>query len=207
MAEVAVAGRELATVPVAPSKLAHFVLRVNDFEHAIDWFCRVLNAQVMFRNEMLCFMTYDEEHHRVALLNTPNLPTGDRSTTGLEHVAFTYASLGDLLSTYARLKKEGIDPVWCINHGPTTSIYYAAPGGAQVELQIENFDTLDDLLNWFAQGTFKHEPEGEEFEASTFAKNPIGVEFDPDELVRLYERGVPEADLKKQGAGAPPKTA
>lgn len=194
--------RELTEAPVAPEKLAHIVLRVNNFEEAIDWFCRVLNAQVMFKNEMLCFMTYDEEHHRVALLNTPNLPEGGSSTTGLEHVAFTYKSLGDLLSTYERLKKDGINPVWTINHGPTTSIYYAAPGGAQVELQVDNFDTLDDLLNWFAGGTFKHEPKSAEFEASTFARNPIGVEFDADELVRLYREGMPDKELKTQGTAA-----
>lgn len=194
--------RKLSEAPLAPEKLAHIVLRVNNFDEAADWFCRVLNAQVVFKNEMLCFMTYDEEHHRIALLNTPSLPEGSRATTGLEHVAFTYKSLGDLLSTYVRLKKEGINPVWTINHGPTTSIYYAAPGGAQVELQVDNFDTLDDLLNWFAGGTFKHEPKSAEFEATTFARNPIGVEFEPDELVRLYCEGLPDRELKKQGTGA-----
>lgn len=194
--------RKLKTEPVAPAKLAHIVLRVNNFKEAIEWYCRVLNAQVMFQNEMLAFLTYDEEHHRVALLNTPNLPTMGRASTGLEHVAFTYNSLGDLLSTYQRLKGQGMKPVWCINHGPTTSIYYDAPGGTNVELQIDNFDTLEDLINWFSLGRFQHKPEGAEFEATAFAKNAIGIEFDPDELVRLYESGVPEVELKKQGAGA-----
>jgi len=194
--------RTLVATPLAPQKLAHVVLRVNDFEAAKDWFCRVLNAQVVFGNKMVAFLTYDEEHHRVALLNTPGLPTGDRTTTGLEHVAFTYASLGDLLSTYVRLKGEGVTPNWCINHGPTTSIYYPAPGGANVELQVENFDTLEDLMTWFATGAFTHNPSSDAFDSKRFAREAIGVEFDPDELVRLYLAGESEVDLKRQGAAA-----
>lgn len=196
--------RALTTAPLAPQKLAHVVLRVNNFEDAKKWFCRVLNAQVVFSNQMLAFLTYDEEHHRVALLNTPHLPTGDRSTTGLEHVAFTYAGMGELLSTYVRLKAEGITPSWCINHGPTTSIYYAAPGGANVELQVENFDSMEDLMAFFLTGRFRHDPSTEVFDSKTFAREAIGVEFDPDELVQLYLAGTPDPELKRLGAAGRP---
>lgn len=196
--------RALISTPLAPQKLAHVVLRVNNFEEAKAWFCKVLNAQVVFANQMLAFLTYDEEHHRVALLNTPHLPDGGRTTTGLEHVAFTYAGLGDLLSTYVRLKGEGITPAWCINHGPTTSIYYAAPGGSNVELQVENFDSMEDLLAFFMTGRFKHDPSTAEFDSKTFAREAIGVEFDPDELVELYLAGTPEVELKRLGAAGRP---
>ena len=47
----------------------------------------------------------------------------------VEHIAFTYAGLGDLIHTYKRLQKLGIEPEWCINHGGTTSMYFADPDG------------------------------------------------------------------------------
>ena len=42
--------------------------------------------------------------------------------------------MGELLGNYRRLKAVGIMPVWCINHGITTSIYYADHDGTMLEL-------------------------------------------------------------------------
>jgi hypothetical protein len=36
-----------------------------------------------------------------------------------------------------------------------------------------------------------------------FASNPIGVNFDPDELVAQFRRGVPERQLLARPAGPP----
>ena len=38
------------------------------------------------------------------------------------------------------------------------------------------------------------------FKSGAFAKNPIGVSFDPDELARKYHAGVPDAELKRYDA-------
>ena len=97
---------------------------------------------------------------------------------GTDHIAFAHADLGDLLYTYARLKREGIEPYWCVNHGPTTSMYYKDPDGNRVELQVDNFPTADEANAWMRSGEF--------------AANPIGVVFDPDALLALKVNG---ADL------------
>jgi hypothetical protein len=60
-------------------------------------------------------------------------------------------------------------------------MYYADPDGNRVELQIDNFATVEEGEAWM------HSP--------AFDRNPIGVEFDPDELVRKFESGVPVAEL------------
>jgi catechol-2,3-dioxygenase len=54
---------------------------------------------------------------------------------GLEHIAATYGSLGELLATYRRLATHRIEPYWSINHGPTISLYYKDPDGNRLELQ------------------------------------------------------------------------
>jgi catechol-2,3-dioxygenase len=176
--------------PRVPAKLAHFVVRTPHYEETVRWYEAVLGARVVFGNPMLSFLTYDDEHHRVAVINLPGLPEPPGAAAGIDHVAFTFATLGDLLHTYRRLKKTGIAPYWCINHGPTTSLYYRDPNAIQVELQIDNFASEDELRTWMRSGAFK--------------RNPIGVEFDPDLLCERLDRGDPVGELLQQGSAPRP---
>jgi len=175
--------RNLAPVsrPISPAKFAHIVLRTGQFDKMAAWYQTVLAARIVFRDECLCFLSYDDEHHRVALINIPGMPVRDPDATGTDHVAYTYNDLGDLLATYQRLKIAGILPHWPINHGVTTSMYYRDPDNNRVELQIDNFATPGELQAYF--------------QSTAFAENPVGVTYNPEQLIRDYEAGVPMADL------------
>jgi catechol-2,3-dioxygenase len=177
------------TTVAKPIKLAHFVLRTTRYDELRAWYRLVLQATVQLENPMLCFMTYDDEHHRIAIVNLPDLVPRPPASDGVDHIAFTYASLGDLLHTYARLKHAGITPYWCINHGPTTSLYYRDPDGNQIELQIDNFPDVESLNAWMRGGALR--------------ANPIGVDFDPDALLARFERGDALSELIKQGSAPP----
>ena len=168
---------------IAPVKFAHAVLRTNKFRQMVDWYKTVLQADVVFENQMLAFMTYDDEHHRIAIAAFPGVEDRAPRGAGLDHLAYTYRNFSDLIATYERLKAAGITPVAPINHGLTLSMYYRDPDGNKVELQIDNFDTVEELKGFFR--------------SNDFSKNPIGVTFDPDELARQYHAGVPEAELRK----------
>jgi len=167
---------------ISPQTFAHIVLRTSRFEELVAWYKFALGAHASFENEMLAFLTYDHEHHRVAVLNAPGLAEQSPGAAGVHHFAFTYASMSDLLKTYERLKARGVKPILCINHGPTTSIYYADPDNNQIEFQIENFGSEREAKAFFA--------------SEAFAVNPIGVDFDPDELHRRLKAGEDEASLK-----------
>jgi catechol-2,3-dioxygenase len=157
-----------------PIKLAHIVLRTPRFTESVNWWRTVLVAEPRYENEFVSFLTYDEEHHRLAILSVPDLADDGRASAGLEHVAFTYADLDALLATYQRLAAVGIEPVAPVNHGMTLSLYYADPDGNQCELQV---DTMSP-------------DEAEAFMASdVFAANPIGVPFDPSDLVERRNAG------------------
>ena len=171
---------------VAPSKFAHVVYNTCRYEEMIAWYERVFEAQIQHGNDRLTFLTYDDEHHRLAIVNTADAPDAPTGCAGVDHIAFTLASLGDLLSSFRRLHNLGILPHLCINHGPTTSLYYRDPDGNQVELQVDNFDTPEALKGWF--------------ESEDFAQNPIGVTFDPDKLIERFEAGHPIEELVKQGS-------
>ena len=97
-------------------------------------------------------------------------------------MAFTYASLADLVATYQRLDGLGIRPVTCINHGPTPSMYYADPDGNQVELQVDNYDTVEEASQFFF--------------GPAFAMNAIGADFDPADLARRFHSDEDEASIK-----------
>jgi hypothetical protein len=62
-------------------------------------------------------------------------------------------------------------------------MYFADPDGNHVELQYDNFATDGELQAFFDSGAF--------------AANPIGVEFDPEELVRRFQAGEPVEQLVK----------
>jgi catechol-2,3-dioxygenase len=170
---------------VAPIKLAHFVRRTSRLEAMVDWYCKVLCAEVVHSDGVLAFLTYDDEHHRVAIAGIPGLADAPPMVAGTDHIAFSHGDLGDLLYTYARLKKEGILPVWCINHGPTISLYYADPDGNRIELQVDNFDSAEELNRWM--------------QSTEFAANPIGIVFDPEELSARYAAGEPVERLVERG--------
>lgn len=169
-------------ITVRPSHMAHFVLHTTRKAEMVQWYLRFFNARVVFGNEQISFLTFDHEHHRLAIRQRDELKAPDPLAWGVAHVAFTYASLGDLLATFMRLRREGVMPHRAINHGPTTSIYYHDPDGTNLELQVDNFDRVEDAYAFMASEAFK--------------ANPRGVPFDPDQLIRDYEAGVPEPVLK-----------
>jgi catechol 2,3-dioxygenase-like lactoylglutathione lyase family enzyme len=200
--------RNLPTEPVSPYKLAHAVLRTAHLEEAIRYYQTLLNARIVAdHSPFSAGLTYDEEHHRLALIAVPPAVEVDHGTVegiqhvtdangadltgiafsaapGLEHLAFTFESLAALLGTYVRVKAAGITPAFCINHGPTISLYYADPDGHKTELQIDTMSM--ELANEYAQ-------------SDRHASNPLGWPFDPDELVERFEAGDSLAELMSVG--------
>ena len=160
---------------IRPAFLAHIVLRTGQPKAMIDWYKSVLNASIVHANDQVTFLTYDDEHHRIAIAHVPILGRRAKHRAGVDHVAFTYANLPDLLTHFAHLRSMGIEPIWSINHGPTTSLYYEDPDRNVLELQVDNFSSPEEIAEWMEGGDFN--------------ENPIGVDFDPVELKRRLDSG------------------
>ena len=169
-------------------KLAHFVLRAQDLDKTVAWYKTVLGLTVQHENPNIVFLTYDDEHHRLAIVQAPNLEEVPGGAAGVDHVAYTLETLEDLLVLYKRLKGEEILPVWSINHGMTTSLYYEDPNRLRVEFQVDNFETKKEL------NAYIH--------SDAFAQNPIGVVFDPEKLVERFEKGDPIDELVQLGSAS-----
>lgn len=160
---------------VRPSRFSHLVLKSGRWEEMVAWYKTVLQAQPMFENEIVSFLTFDEEHHRVMIGKSPSAVAPDPNASGVVHFAYAFETHEQLVNAYVRLRDQGIVPKSCINHGFTTSLYYLDPDGNEVELAVDNFDTKEAMNEWFATGAFD--------------RNFVGVPFDPEELVKRHREG------------------
>lgn len=170
---------------IRPTRFVHVVYRTRRFEQMLHWYATVFDAEVQYQNPALAFLTYDDEHHRFAfanlsLLQPDGTETDRQGVIGVDHVAYTYASLNDLFENYAQLKNKGIRPYWCVHHGITVSMYYADPDGNQMEFQVDSYTSSEDA-NAFIN--------------AHFSANPIGVEYDPDDWLARLRAGAPVSDF------------
>ncbi len=178
---------EAAADITSPAKIAHVVLRSGRYDETLAWWQTVLGARVVHENPVVTFLTYDDEHHRLAIINMGDAEAPPPGSTGLEHFAFAYDTLDDLVGTYERLHTQGIEPFSCINHGMTLSMYFSDPDGAQVELQV-------DLCSPDDADTFMQSDE--------FAANPIGINYDPAQLAEEHRAGGTPTALGLYGPSA-----
>lgn len=142
----------------------------------VDWYCTVLGAHVVNGNDNIVFITYDDEHHRIAFIANPDFvsrPEG--AAVGFYHAAFTYLDLEALVRTYDRLMAEGIKPRRSIHHGPTISLYYTDPDGNDIEMQVDRFADALDAQEWM--------------KGEAFTKNPIGIDFEMEDLRHRMKSG------------------
>ena len=182
---------------IAPSSLVHVVYRTRRFEEMLAWYATVFGAHIQYRNPALAFLTFDDEHHRFAfadlgVIRPHEQDQDDRGMIGIDHVAWEYGALRDLLENYAELKRKGILPYWAVHHGMSASLYYSDPDGNQMEFTVDAFTTK-------AEGSAY-------FSGSQIGENPVGVEYDPDDWLTRLRDGQGESELlsfDSQGAVSP----
>jgi catechol-2,3-dioxygenase len=150
----------------------------------VDFYTTFLGAKTTHQDGTVAFLRYDEEHHRIAIIARPGTTLRPPTATGLDHVAFTYNSLEDLALAYRQRKALGMVPTYCRNHGPTTSMYYIDPDGNKLETQVDNFDRMEDAVEFM--------------NSQYFAENPIGTDFDPEDLLARMKAGESHLAIKKR---------
>ena len=174
---------------IKPS-LHHVTIKTSQLDKMIAWYACVVGAQVQFRNDVAAWMTNDGANHRIAFLAVPGLnDDADKiSHNGMHHCAFEYDSFADLMASFDRMRRQGIEPAFCLDHGVTISLYYSDPDGNFVELQSDNFSDWAQSGEWMRLST-------------DFATNPIGTFFDPARVYDALKTGVDFKSLQKRIRG------
>ncbi|MFJ5780156.1 VOC family protein [Streptomyces sp. NPDC093094] len=166
----------------ASPKFAHVVFQTAQPQQMRDWYCTVLDGHVVYTDDALSFITFDEEHHRVALIHPPaQLKRKTPDTAAMHHVAYTFDSIDDLLDRYVLLRDKGVLPAVCIAHGVTTSMYYRDPDGNFVEMQIDRYAEPDDAT------AYMKGPE--------YAADSVGPSFDPEAMLEARRGGATTEEL------------
>jgi 2-polyprenyl-6-methoxyphenol hydroxylase-like FAD-dependent oxidoreductase/catechol 2,3-dioxygenase-like lactoylglutathione lyase family enzyme len=161
---------------IVPARLHHVNLKAYKFEEMRDFYTALIGIHPNAEVGTFGWYTFDIANHRLALMHLPNFTERVEASAGMHHMAFEYDSLDDLMRTYLRLKKIGVLPAACLDHGMTTSFYYRDPDGNYIELQVDNFG-LDPAVST----AFMHTP--------AFLANPIGVPINPESYVAAWQQG------------------
>ena len=177
-----------------PTKLAHVVYMTRRFDEMLAWYKTVFEASAQCENDTFAFLTYDDEHHRFAFVNMAALapdqePAVMPSGVGVNHVGYSYGSVGELLDTYERLKEAGIKPYWGVHHGVTLSMYYQDPDGNRMEFQVDCY------ANAAEANVFMN--------SAAFAANPVGVDVEFETLLAQRKNGASPEMLMRQPVGPP----
>jgi len=172
---------DLEPNPLRPSRLSHLVLQTPRYREMVAWYKTFLGAEPMFENEVVSFLTYDDEHHRIMIGNNPNVTPRDPKAAGVVHWAYAYDRLADLVAAWERLRDLGIEPHSCLNHGFTTSFYYHDPDGNEVELAVDNFASREKMNAWFSGGAFD--------------RNPAGYFVEPEQIAKRHRAGMPDEQV------------
>jgi catechol-2,3-dioxygenase len=173
-------------LPIRPT-IHHFGIVTAHPEETLDWYARVLGMTTVYSSHGLIFLSNDRAHHRLAVLSLPvALENPDsRLHAKLQHVAFEYATLDDLLTSWERLKSLGIEPVLAADHGLTTAFYYRDPDGNSIELFADNFGDWDLSREYLLT-------------SPDFQRNPMGAFVDPEQMMAAHRAGATTAEVHRR---------
>lgn len=186
----------LNTETIIHPRLHHLGLTTANAAAMIEWYRQVLGMTIIHATPSataghrglppvkITWLSNDEANHRLALVELTELDADPNRSSHprIQHFAFEYQRLDELLGTYVRLKGLGILPVLCTDAGLQTAFYYEDPDGNSVEINVDNFG------NPWTSGEYVHH-------SSEFARNPLGVFVDPDKFVAAFEEGGSSWDL------------
>jgi len=189
-------------------RLQHLGLTTANLDAMLDWYRKVLGMTVNARvgapggprngpSFSAAFVSNDEVHHRMVFFEFPGVAADPdkRHHARVQHIAFEYETLDDLLGTYVRLKGLEITPVMAADEGSQTSFYYTDPDGNSIELNINNYRN-----DWTATEHMRM--------AAASAGHPRRVFVDPEKMVAARKAGASAWDMHERafaGEFAPEK--
>jgi catechol 2,3-dioxygenase len=172
-------------------KLQHCGLTTSNLELMLEWYRNVLGITV--HNHVtapagspfktVAFATNDEVNHRLSFFETPDASIDhDRARHArVQHIAFAYDTLDDLLGTYVRLKKLNMKPLWAADQFFQTAIYYEDPDGNIIELNVNNFAN-----DWTVTEQLKQLP------------SQVHINVDPEKMLAARNAGASPWDVHER---------
>ena len=190
----------------SPDDFHHVAFKTTNYEVMVDFYKNLFGCKSLYESDLITFLAYDNEHHRIAIANTSGVLKSLNfvqrfvmrfkiflnrklpSLEGLDHVSYRVNSIDKWFDFYFSAKDRGLIPFWTINHGWISGIYYKDPDNNLVEVFFEHFSSADEFKNNIS---------------SDFEDEPIGTNMDIEILHRMYKSGVPLEELVVKGNTVP----
>jgi catechol 2,3-dioxygenase len=131
-------------MPTSVSKIGHIVLKVEDLDTALGFYCGVLGLEEVARRDFgegpMAFLSTGNSHHDIALIAATPPNSGPGS---LHHFALKVGdSLQDLRQVKEALAANGIVVHMSLDHRVSQGIYISDPDGNLIELYVDANETL-----------------------------------------------------------------
>ena len=140
-----------------PDDFHHIAFKTTNYEAMVSFYKNLFGCEPLYQSDQMSFLTYDNEHHRIAIANTSEILNDlnliERmimkfklflnkkipSIQGLDHVSYRINPIEKWFDFYFSAKERGLKPLWTINHGWISGIYYEDPDGNLVEIFFDKF--------------------------------------------------------------------
>jgi catechol-2,3-dioxygenase len=181
------------SVPAAERRLIkptlhHYGVNSARRDELIDWYAKVVGFEVVAASESpipSAYVTNDGAHHRSGFFTPPSMDTTEVGTRlGVNHIAFEYEDIDDLLESWERLQGLGIVPTMATCHGISYAFYYHDPEGNMVELLADGFGDPERSLDYI--------------KSAEYAADPMGPPVDPAKLLDDRRQGVELDELRRR---------
>jgi catechol 2,3-dioxygenase-like lactoylglutathione lyase family enzyme len=169
--------------------LQHCGTQTSRAEELLRWYRNVLGQQPTLSADPpavpfpATWTTNDEHHHRMGFFSVPGCRDQfDMTAPGVQHIAWEYEDLDDLLESVMRIKALGIEPVFCVNHRISFAAYFRDPDGFLVELFTDAFGDHAKSMEL-------------QLNSDELRANPPGVPWDPQQLYEARRAGASREEL------------
>jgi catechol 2,3-dioxygenase len=124
-------------VALSVSKVGHIVLRVDDLDRALAFYCGVLGLQEVARRDFgegpMAFLSTGNAHHDIALVET-DVSSG----SNLHHFALKVGESVQQLGEVRRaLDEQGVAVHMSLDHRVSQGLYITDPDGNLIELYVD----------------------------------------------------------------------
>ena len=123
-----------------------------NFKKVLEFYQIVLNMRVVYEmsvNLRFVALSFDEENHRIGLVEIPHLVERPPNTVRIEHTSWRYRNLKDVLATARRVEQElGLFPV-AVHQGTLISLSYKDPDANRCELIVECLPSQAEIIHFY----------------------------------------------------------
>jgi catechol 2,3-dioxygenase len=125
---------------VRMSKVGHVVLRVQELDRSLAFYCGVLGLHEVARGDfgegVMAFLSTGESHHDIALVECG--PSGVARGNNLHHFAVKIGdSVDELVLAKQTLESAGVPVHMALDHRVSQGVYVSDPDGNLIELYVD----------------------------------------------------------------------